>query len=211
MSDRRLEHGNSFGKKWMQTSELEMMIAVLLRDGRYGNQVCVIPFHIMQVIKECLKLFKLCWRVANCRKKAEAAARRRGPELANSMFEELEKKSPKAAKEKRQEFIECHVLDSVAAAMRAEHPQVIEADLTKIYDKQQQRVVDEFLGLRPGCVLDTQIIVFPLNFANQHWGATFVFHAGAIRSCDEGSHVPCFFRYCSKDPHGTRRDRKSVV
>ena len=194
--DRRFKHGESFGKTWMQTSELEMMIALLLRDGRYENRVCIIPLRIMVEIRECFKFFKQCWKVTKCRKTAEDRAKERAPGLASELFKKLEEESPEEAHEKKQEWIKCHVHDTVMADLAKHHPGIVEKEVADAYDKQQARLIDLFLKHHPW-ILDKQIIVFPLNFGNQHWGATFVFHARRIEYCGHGSISPCFFRYCS--------------
>ena len=53
--------------------------------------------------------------------------------------------------------------------------------------------------------------MFPHNEGKQHWSVTFVFNAGSIREnlkvedeSKEPSLQPCFFRYCSSIPNGSR-------
>jgi hypothetical protein len=44
----RLNHSKSGGKAWMGTSELQMMTALLMKDGRYEESVAILSFTDMQ-------------------------------------------------------------------------------------------------------------------------------------------------------------------
>ena len=67
-----------------------------------------------------------------------------------------------------------------------------------------ERVIDPNAGM-----LERRLIVFPCNENSNHWSATFVFNASFINVSADAPEVPnglrpCFFRYCSMDPNGTR-------
>ena len=68
-------------------------------------------------------------------------------------------------------------------------------------------VIKDYLTFHQN-VLEKKIIVFPCNIKNVHWAATIVFNPGGIESTDiakeRGSPQPCFFRYCSQYPDGSR-------
>ena len=51
-------HGSIKGKKWMSTGELEMMTALLMRDGRYDESVAIVPFSIVNAIGTAFKAYK---------------------------------------------------------------------------------------------------------------------------------------------------------
>jgi hypothetical protein len=41
---RRILHSNSEGSTWMQSSEMNLMVATLMLDGRYEDSTFVLPF-----------------------------------------------------------------------------------------------------------------------------------------------------------------------
>ena len=51
MLDTRIEHTKSMGKHWLQTFSLDMMLAMLLRDGRYETCTTVIPCQLIPNIR----------------------------------------------------------------------------------------------------------------------------------------------------------------
>ena len=55
-SQARLDHSKSGGKTWMATGELQMMTALLMRDGRYDTSVAIMSFTDMQLIQGCFEL-----------------------------------------------------------------------------------------------------------------------------------------------------------
>ena len=58
------------------------------------------------------------------------------------------------------------------------------------------------------------MLVFPTNEGDSHWSVTFVFNASFIQQdvdvdSDVGLLQPCFFRYCSSLPTGSRNTLSS--
>jgi hypothetical protein len=51
MLDMRLQHTKSMGTHWLQTFSLDMMLAMLLRDGRYETCTTVIPCRLIPYIR----------------------------------------------------------------------------------------------------------------------------------------------------------------
>jgi hypothetical protein len=48
--ENRKNHGRMKGTAWMSTGELEMMTALLMRDGRYNDAVEIVPFSLVNAI-----------------------------------------------------------------------------------------------------------------------------------------------------------------
>jgi hypothetical protein len=95
ISHARLNHSKSGGKTWMATGELQMMTALLMKDGRYEESVAVLSFTGMQLIERCLKLLqkhlsgKKYEKDLNDAKETELCA------IADDHFEEIKDKSMK--------------------------------------------------------------------------------------------------------------------
>ncbi len=58
VSHARHDHSKSGSKTWMATSELQMMTALLMKDGRYEESVAVLLFTDMQLIQGCFELLQ---------------------------------------------------------------------------------------------------------------------------------------------------------
>ena len=52
------DHSKSAGKTWMATGELQMMTALLMRDGRYDKSNAILSFTDMQLIQGCFELLQ---------------------------------------------------------------------------------------------------------------------------------------------------------
>jgi hypothetical protein len=90
---------------------------------------------------------------------------------------------------------------------------ILKADsssIKKAQQVQQDYIVNHIIERNPG-LLSKKVLVFPQNENGKHWSATFVFNPGSI--CENVEDIensnnslrPCFFRYCSIDPLGTRQ------
>ena len=58
MCHARLNHSKSGGKTWMATGELQMMTALIMKDGRYEDSVATLLFTDMQLIQGCFELLQ---------------------------------------------------------------------------------------------------------------------------------------------------------
>ena len=80
-------------------------------------------------------------------------------------------------------------------------------DLLRIHEGLMNFVIKDYLTFNQN-LLEKNTIVFPCNIKNSHWAATFVFNPGGIEATDavkqRGLAKPCFFRYCSQHPDGSR-------
>ena len=57
LSYTQLDHSLAGGTSWMANNELEMMCALLMRDGRYNSSVTIMPFGTMQNIEIAFQFF----------------------------------------------------------------------------------------------------------------------------------------------------------
>ena len=53
----RLDHGKAGGEGWMSLGELQMMMALVMRDGRFDGHVQIIPLQTMQHIEKTATAF----------------------------------------------------------------------------------------------------------------------------------------------------------
>ena len=58
VSHARLDYSKSGGKTWMATCELQMMTALLMKDGRYEESVAILSLTDMQLIQGCFELLQ---------------------------------------------------------------------------------------------------------------------------------------------------------
>ena len=82
--------------------------------------------------------------------------------------------------------------------------------LSEDYSNKMNFVIEKVV-MRDPSMLEKRLLVIP-KCASQHWSAVFVFNASFIelvesRSWRESAEClhPCFFRYCSMCPDGTRK------
>jgi hypothetical protein len=93
VSHARLDHSKSGGKTWMAKGELQMMTALLMKDGRYEESVAILLFIDMQLIQGRFELLqkllsaKKYEKDLNDTKKAELCA------IAEDRFKDIKDKS----------------------------------------------------------------------------------------------------------------------
>ena len=209
----RFSHSASGGKTWMLTCELEMMLSLIMRDGRYDSSVTIIPFEHMQKIEHAFDAFKSRIEYDLYPKKLSKKKRADLNAIADKMFKDVEKTNPKEAKQQRSDMVSKGLYDfrgELEQAMTKKFPDVTEEQLERKYETEMNRILQEVLVYHRG-ILEKKVIVFPINFGNSHWGVTFVFNAGDMKHDKDESEdgtsspwMPCFFRYCSIDPSGSR-------
>jgi hypothetical protein len=170
----REEHTKSEETKWLSTGELDLMLSILLCDGRYEDATYILPTSDGQALRlgfEALKTLK--------------------PMLQLTADNES-------------------VLDK--ANLEKLIKDTLRIDSTTIKKNQQMTqnyVLEHIIDRNPG-LLSKKVLVFPQNEWEEHWSVTFVFNAGSIRAEFEAqdeskpSLQPCFFRYCSSIPDGSR-------
>ena len=217
VSHGRLNHSKSGGKTWMATGELQMMAALLMKDGRYEESVAILSFTDMQLIQGCFELLqkhlsaKKYEKDLNDAKEAELCA------IAEDCFKEIKDESMKEVAKAQYVTDALDKNSAVVCALVKKKFGGSKDDLYSRYDDQMNQVVKNVLIFHPG-LLQKRIIVFPTNLRNNHWGATFVFNAGgitaAIDDASSGLCMTCFlllqssFLGHNKD---SRQDRNHLV
>lgn len=171
----RLLHTQSVGTKWMATAEIDLMISTILWDGRYSHSCFVFPSAHSFSIESAFQLYT----------------------------------STMAAQKLHDEEIEKGV-----------SPKVVAEDITKKYGFPLFELRHRYCNIRDWLLksviypnsglLCRRLLIFPTNLGNQHWMVTFVFNPSFIDEQDKETNPrnslrPCFFRYCSQQPHGRRR------
>ena len=131
-------------------------------------------------------------------------------ELSREYFKDLETDDPGGAQHAHRKMVNdglSNFADTIPDLIQQKFEKS-ENEIQAIYERQMNSLVRSVLVFHPGN-LEKKVIIFPINFRNSHWGATFVFNASEIpHPFDQGMMGPlrtCFFRYCSLDPSGTRK------
>jgi hypothetical protein len=210
LSYSRLDHSRAGGTSWMANNELEMMCAFLMRDGKYESSVTIMPFRTMQNIEIAFQSYVITIQVGLHRKKLTSDKIKELQDFSKEHFLDLEKDDPGGAQHAR-----CKMVNDGLSNFADTIPDLIqkkfgnsENEIQAIYERQMNSLVKSVLVFHPG-FLKKKVIVFPINFRNSHWGATFVFNSGEIPHPSnqgmKGALRTCFFRYCSLYPSGTRR------
>ena len=58
LMENRKNHGRMKGTAWMSTSKLEIMTALLMRDGRYDDALAIVPFSLVNAIGAVFEAYK---------------------------------------------------------------------------------------------------------------------------------------------------------
>jgi hypothetical protein len=215
----RFEHGLASGKSWMGTGELEMMLALLLKDGRYEASVSVIPVTQVHFIQRCFESFSNYYLFDGETKKLMKAKELELKAAAALVFPaENEEKVPLSVRKERNIHTDKALMDAAPTIVDAVASRLggTKKKLWESYTFQMNQILKRVVIANQG-IMQKKIIVFPINFNNVHWGAVFVFNPGSIELELEGSAIDkefwyeksagsrcCFFRCCSSDASGNR-------
>jgi len=131
----RLRHSKSHGTSWMTTGQIEMMAALLMKDGRYEAYASILSLTDMQKIFGC--------------------------------FEKLQ-----AYTSEKTIATNLGMLQRRQTALNAMFAQ---------YEEAMNDIVKNILFFNPG-LLQKNILVFPCNLGNSHWGGTFIFNPWNIEA-----------------------------
>ena len=219
----RLDHSRvaGGGTTWMKSAVLDMIHALLMRDGRYDASATIISCTNMILIQnafEALHMFMSAKKFEKqLEKKKEKALRKERENRRKARSQELK---DAMAKDDMTKIAELMAFVDVSIDVELEeykvkvlrplsHKKFGGISKDGLYDKysdHMNHVLKHVLVLYPG-ILQKKLIVFPTNFGNSHWGATFVFNPGEIdKSVDDVSSCrSCIFRYCSLYPSGDRK------
>ena len=140
----------------------------------------------------------------NFAKKAEKELKKDATKnLAKDLFKKVEKELPKDAEKKRlEQCMKYHLFDSASQCCWHEsqfRSSRWEWALLEIQEAITLCVIDEFLSLHPR-LLHKQIIVLPLNLANQHWVPHLFLMLGIFRVANKA--VSCL-AYSDRPPART--------
>lgn len=215
MSSRK-DHGIMKGKGWMSTGELEMMTALLMRDGRYDEGAAIIPFSMVNTIETAFLAYKKACLLENFRKDFF----RQNQEEMHVKFQQEFGAPPRVVmsvtnklqttetKEKAVEFVTKwkEAAKSQFSELVKEKLKATEDNILNSWKKHQTFILKNVLSVYPS-IMQKKVIVFPKNLNNAHWMVTFVFNPSSIHrdfAFRQGLR-PCFYRYCSQNPSGTRK------
>ena len=68
----RVEYSKKEGEKYLHNFEVEMILAMILRDGRYNGHVTIIPFKYTQQFQIAFSFYQNCERYDSARKSVDA-------------------------------------------------------------------------------------------------------------------------------------------
>jgi hypothetical protein len=181
----RWHHGQAEGKSWMGTGELEMMLALLMKDGRYEASVSIIAISQADCIKKCFEAFSdYYYRWDKVRKdlwNAKELELKKAAALKFPAEEEYEAKVPIPVQKQREALVDKGMRDFAPSIIEALHNRFL-GPQKKIWDRysyQMNQIVKRVVLANQG-IMQKKIIVFPVNINNAHWGLVFVFNPGSM-------------------------------
>ena len=225
---RRIAHTES---TYMSTGEMGMMLSILMADGRYDDEVSIVPFGFCEAIQIAAKAY-IDLGKADLHKKQ--LLEKREQEKRKDMTEEYElneafwnviypnpnhpgwKAYGKSMSDEFKEFDdETNALlenEQYATIALDDGTEQSVRDIEEAYVKAQWTVVEQIVEPNPS-ILRKRLLIVP-KCDNNHWTCIFVFNPSDIKLAathkhNESSHAlqPCFFRYCPMDPTGMRDDK----
>ena len=218
MNNRKV-HGSMNGKKWMSTGELEMMTALLMRDGRYDDGVAVVPFSLVNAIGTAFEAYKKATLVQRFK---ESYLKDRKNELDAIFLEKFKDDiytvlSPvnniyNAIRDEAQSFVQRfreETARTLSTLIEGKFHAKEEEILTS-WTSKSDFISKTILSVNP-CLIQKKVIVFPKNLNDAHWMVTFVFNPSSIDkdTAYRPGLRPCFFRYCSMNTSGSRGAKTS--
>ena len=206
-------------KKWMSTGELEMMTALLMRDGRYDDGVAVVPFSLVNAIGTAFEAYKKATLVQRFK---ESYSNDRKNELDAIFLEKFKDDiytvlSPvnniyNAIRDEAQSFVQRfreETARTLSTLIEGKFHAKEEEILTS-WTSKSDFISKTILSVNP-CLIQKKVIVFPKNLNDAHWMVTFVFNPSSIDkdTAYRPGLRPCFFRYCSMNTSGSRGAKTS--
>jgi hypothetical protein len=181
-SDSRVVHSEQEGTEWMKTSEMNMMLALLLRDGRYEEYASVLSVELGVAIGNG-------YAYHNDAKWAT--------ELKESLTLEYAEKG---------EMMPETEFDVIVRQVKSK----TYTHIMKEYERSLNYILEKWIDPNPG-LLSKRLIAIPYCVNNDHWVVSFVFNPGNVlhhqddtqqvlgslapRYLEDGIR-PCFFHYC---------------
>jgi hypothetical protein len=92
VSHSRFNHSKSGGETWMTTGALQMMTALLMKDGRYEEFVTILSVADMQLIQGCFELLQKHLSAKTYNKDLNDAKEAKLCAIAERLFQEIKDK-----------------------------------------------------------------------------------------------------------------------
>ena len=186
-SERRQTHADSHGKTWIISSELELMITLLMRDGRYDENATILSTFYVNYIELAFEDHLMLTEMTKMA--IDWKSRKPAPDSSHKIDP-----NPHA---------DPFFIQLVAEKFNGKSPY----EITRSYNFHLNWVLENVIAPNPG-LLSKHCLIFPQNVGDHHWIATFVFNADKMNcSRDSDEYLqPCFYQYC---PFGNEEDLKS--
>ena len=224
MSSNRIQHTAT---TYMATGEIEMMLALLLNDGRYNDAVSVVPLSYLKAISlaanahadyEDARVALDCLREERLKLRSSVVESKFGKTTPHADFANVSDDSH----EKWNEYVEIRDFE-VAFDEETDHLYTTKTtaelkleDLAQKSSQEMTMAIEKVLMPNPS-MLDKKLLIIP-QCQGKHWSVVFIFNASFIEvaQSEECNVVPeclrpCFLRYCSMTPDGSRTVRTSKV
>ena len=166
--------------------KVEMILAMILRDGRYSGHVTIVPFHCTQQMEKAFLFYRNCEQYDSLRKSVDASCK---------TFVEGLRKEGKGADE-----IKVAEEKYMKTNWKTRFYDLSKEEWIQKYNVIQRVIITDYLD-KNAEIMQRKILVFPINRGGDHWVSTFVFNPGNVLS-KPASLRTCFFRYCSLNPEG---------
>jgi hypothetical protein len=166
-------------------------------------KVAILLFTDMQLIGGCFELLQKHLSAKKSKKDLNDAKEAELCAIVEVCFKEIKDQSMKEVAKAQYVTDALDKNSMVVCDLVKENFEGSKDDLYSRYDNQMNHVVKNVLFFHPG-LLQKRIIVFPSNCRNNHWGATFVFHAGDITAAIDDVQ-DLFFLLLQRQPCATTR------
>lgn len=209
LSIRRIQHSEKNGTDYISLGELDMMLAVIMADGRYNDHVTIIPCSYTKNVSLASEAYS---DYVNARLQLQFLQTERDTLRTSKGNENDFTFSINEDHPKWEEY--CNVKERLKEHDALTQRLCSELEISlKLHEKEELHyktmnfVVEKVLRSNP-CILTKKLIVFPFC-AENHWTATFIFNASCIDTfgpetpVESRNLVPTFLRYCPYEPSGS--------
>lgn len=186
-SQRRLKHTLLDGREWIESSEIQLMMSMIIGNGCYSNKMLVIPVSYNEILRSLFKKFK-DWQ--------------RGLEIHKLQPHKWSLHQRDAA---------------MNVTMNSEQNPRTLADLEKAYHQQQNRVIETIIFPLIDDIkkINCKIMFFPINQGNTHWKCVFVFNPLHIQgqTTNKGAkkRLSCYCTYNSMNDYSELEYNKGII
>jgi hypothetical protein len=189
LMENRKNHGRMKGTAWMSAGKLEMMTALLMRDGRYEDAVAIVPFSLVNTIGTAFEAYKEATLVQKFKDSYLEDRKRQ----FDTVFLEKYNASSYAvlrpvnnqynAERQEANFLALQFLreetETTLATLIENKFKAKEEEIMTLWTRHTDNVSKKTLSINP-CLTQKKMIVFPQNLSNAHWMVTFVFKPSSI-------------------------------